>query len=53
MPQNQKFKLEDLKVQSFITELDKSNEQKVKGGCVDSHWVSGCQGTDPPSRCCV
>ena len=55
MTQGGKLTLGDLKVQSFSTELDKKKESKIKGGCYQTHYKSGCP-TDPSTevlKCCI
>jgi len=47
MPENKKLLLSDLKVQSFVTELDKKRESKIKGGCYKTMHISGCYTADP------
>ena len=47
-----KFKLEDLKVQSFVTTLNKADKLRVKAG--DGTWTdatAGCCATLPVSDC--
>ena len=47
MPKDKKLLLSDLKVQSFVTELNKKKETKIKGGCGQTMHISGCYTADP------
>lgn len=50
-----KFKLDDLKVQSFITNVDDQSQETVKGGGFDSAFCgeTGASGCRPcPSEFC-
>jgi hypothetical protein len=47
MPEDKKLLLSDLKVQSFVTELNKEKENKIKGGCYKTMHISGCYTADP------
>lgn len=42
MAKGKKLILADLKVKSFVTELDKKKENKIKGGCAPSVPGSAC-----------
>ena len=46
MPKKQKLDLNNLKVQSFVTSMDKKEEQKVRGGA-DSCAECGYQTCGP------
>jgi hypothetical protein len=59
MSKQTKFKLEELKVESFLTRLEDEKKDKVKGGCEKTHVQSGCLPTygctvsDNPIACCI
>ena len=40
---NQKLKLNELKVKSFITEDLNENAETIKGGGINPSWVDGCR----------
>jgi hypothetical protein len=58
MSKKTKFKLEKLKVESFLTRLEDEKKGQVKGGCNYTNPVScpasvGCTNSDNPYMCCV
>jgi hypothetical protein len=59
MSKEAKFKLEELKVESFLTELDEKKEEQIKGGCYKTDPRSGCPVSlgctvsDNPIACCA
>ena len=40
MAKKMKLKLEDLKVESFVTELEKDDSKKVNGGAPPTGWCT-------------
>jgi hypothetical protein len=40
---NQKFKLAELRVQSFVTSLETDHDGTLKGGYIPASWIDGCQ----------
>ena len=46
MKTNKKLKIEDLKIQSFVTKIDKSASQTVLGGIKTVPLVCKCTGCD-------
>lgn len=59
MSKKTRFKLEDLRVESFLTKLEDDKKEKIKGGCYITHPRSGCVITygctvsDNPFACCA
>jgi len=43
MTMGKKLNLTDLKVRSFVTELNKKKESKIKGGVAQSYHIKLCQ----------
>jgi hypothetical protein len=57
MAKKSKLKLEDLRVESFLTQLEDEKKDKVKGGCNytnprSCHISVGCTGSADPIACC-
>jgi hypothetical protein len=59
MSKKAKLKLEELKVESFLTRLEDEKKEKVKGGCYYTYYKSGCPVTlyctesELPPICCA
>ena len=49
MSKKANFKLEELRVESFLTQLEDDKKEKVKGGCYYTYYKSGC----PVTRFCT
>jgi hypothetical protein len=58
MSKQTKFKLEELKVESFLTQLEDETKEQVKGGCYKTDPRSGCplslgcSESENPIACC-
>ncbi|MGB3466792.1 MAG: pinensin family lanthipeptide [Cyclobacteriaceae bacterium] len=53
---NKKLSIEDLKVKSFVTSVDETNAETIKGGLLSigvhcTHYHNGCQGEDTKKKC--
>ena len=58
MAKKSKLKLQDLRVKSFLTQLEDDKKEQVKGGCDYTNPRScplslGCTNSDNPYMCCV
>jgi hypothetical protein len=42
MAKKAKLKLEELSVQSFLTQLEDDQKEKIKGACYKTYYKSGC-----------
>ena len=58
MAKKAKLKLEDLRVESFLTQLEDAKKEQVKGGCDYTNPKScaisiGCTESNNPILCCA